>query len=180
MSIFKNILNETKLNEENLILVFKKDFDDNMWDEIIGGLDDLNYEADKDYEFIMDGELPHAIEILNDEILNDDETLEFIRNFEDSEYNESIDKIIEMKAKFKKIMDPITKKKVGKWYCDSGMKLDRSGTKPQCKKATAQDKQARIKAAKRAAKTRSMDKVGIAKANKQRALTNKLKKNVGL
>lgn len=90
------------------------------------------------------------------------------------------DEMNEEKAKFKKVVDPKTHKKVGKWYCDQGLKLDRSGPKPQCKKSTQADKAAKKKAAKKAAKTRSRDKVGISKANKQRAKTNKIKKNVGL
>ena len=90
------------------------------------------------------------------------------------------DEINEEKAKFKKVLDPKTHKKKAKWYCDSGMKLDKSTAKPTCSKTTAADKQAKSKSAKKAAKTKATDKVGIAKANKQRAKTNKLKKTQGL
>jgi len=88
--------------------------------------------------------------------------------------------INEEMAKIRKVINPKTHNVVKKYYCDKGYKLDKSGTKPTCKKEKDSEKRRRSLAARKAALKRARDKAGTAKANKKRAKTLKIRKQKGL
>jgi hypothetical protein len=84
-------------------------------------------------------------------------------------------------AKKKKIIDPITGKKSIRWTCGKGKRVDKSEKgRPRCRKMTPQEQAIAKKAAKKAAKTRASDKMGLEIANKKRLKTLKRKKEMGI
>jgi hypothetical protein len=87
----------------------------------------------------------------------------------------------ERKAKKKEIVDPLTNKKVAKYRCDPGYKLDSSSTPPTCKKMTPMEIITKQKAVKKGLKTRKQGKeMKDRKAKFKRDKTMKRRKSLGI
>jgi hypothetical protein len=89
--------------------------------------------------------------------------------------------VLEEKPKKIKTVDPLTKKKIVKYKCPPHFKLDKSGSKPTCRKMSGDEIIAKKKALKKALQTKKQGgEQKKAQMAKKRLKTLKIKKAMGL